>query len=396
MNKKILIIIVLCILNVSLMVFILTQNPNNNEEIKTKPSKENNNVSEKVRSSSFSFIGVGDNLYHGALSYNQMMAGQGYNFDDYYAQTMDYTKNADLAYINFETLALGEEDGYPLQSYPCFNGPIEILSAVHNAGFDWWAMSSNHSLDMGSDGLLLQLEKIRTLYPDVVTTGSHSSQKDKDTCIVKEVNGIKVGLLGYTYGLNGFEVPDDMPWLVDLIDKDQMKEDMEALSKVSDVQIVSMHWGQEYQYAPNEEQEDLANYLNELGAEVIIGSHPHVIQPAEIIHSKNQDTLVYYSLGNYISAQDSNDTMVGGMASFTLNYDFDTKKVSFSDPEFIPLVTYYDVHYNHFGTYVFNDYTDELAMNHYLSTSYDMSKAWMKEFVSSVMDEDSEVKVVYE
>lgn len=104
---------------------------------------------------------------------------------------------------------------------------------------------------------------------------------------------------------------------------------MEALSKVSDVQLVSMHWGEEYQTEPTEEQEDLANYLNELGAEVVIGSHPHVIEPAKV-KGKKQDTLVYYSLGNYTSAQDMDSTMVGGMASFTLNYDSNTKKTSFT------------------------------------------------------------------
>ena len=176
----------------------------------------------------------------------------------------------------------------------------------------------------------------------------------------------------------------------------EMKKDMEALSKVSNVQLVSMHWGEEYQMEPTEEQEDLANYLNELGAEVVIGSHPHVIEPAKVIKGKKQDTLVYYSLGNYTSAQDMDITMVGGMASFTLNYDPDTKKTSFTDTKFIPLITWFDVGYNAWKTYPIEDYNDSLAQTHNLASNYDLSKEWVQQFVQSVMQDCDGVEVVLE
>lgn len=284
MKKKWTWIIILCIFNFSLMGFILTH-PTPNSKEATKVVK---NVSTKKQENkkSFTFVGVGDNLYHGAMYWYPYQRDGYYNFDSYYEMTNKYTQNADLAYINFETLCIGEE--YELSGYPTFNGPTEILSSVNKAGFDWWSLSSNHSMDRGAEGLLTQIDLVRKNYPDVITTGSHTSQKDKKRTLVKEINGIKVGFLGYTYGLNGFSVPEDKPWLVDLIDKDQMKKDMEALSKVSDVQLVSMHWGEEYQMEPTEEQEDLANYLNELGAEVVIGSHPHVIEPAKVIKERSK------------------------------------------------------------------------------------------------------------
>ena len=344
---------------------------------------------------SFTFIGVGDNLYHGALYYRQRMAGNGYNFDTYYDGTREYSENADLAYINMETICNGDEH-YELSSYPLFNGPKEVIDAVYNAGFDWWSISSNHSLDTGANGLLEQLNTIHEKYPDIITTGSHTSLEDKNTPIVKEINGIKVGFLGYTYGLNGLIVPEDKEWLVSMIDKNQMKIDMEALSKVSDIQMVAMHWGVEYSTSISEEQKDLTKYLNELGAEVIIGTHPHVIEPAEIYHGENQDTLVYYSLGNYTSAQDAAPRMVGGMASFTVNYDPNTFKTSFKDVKFIPTVTWFDGGFNDWKTYTLADYNNDLYATHRHVYDFDLSKEWVTNFVKEVMGESQDIEIVYE
>lgn len=392
MKKKWTWIIILCIFNFSLIGFILTHPAPNLKEA-TKVVK---NVSTKKQEDkkSFTFVGVGDNLYHEAMYWYQNYRNGYYDFDSYYEMTNKYTQNADLAYINFETLCIGES--YGLSGYPTFNGPTEILSSVNKAGFDWWSLSSNHSLDRGADGLLAQIDLIHNEYPNVITTGSHISQEDKNRTLVKEINGIKVGFLGYTYGLNGFSLPEDKPWLVDLIDKDQIKQDMEVLNKVSDVQMVSMHWGNEYQTEPTQEQEDLANYLNELGVEVVIGSHPHVIEPAKIIKGKNQNTLVYYSLGNYTSAQDMDITMVGGMASFTLNYDPDTKTTSFTDTKFIPLITWFDTGFNDWKTYMIDDYNDSIASTHRLSSEYDLSKEWVQQFVQSVMQNPDGIEVVLE
>lgn len=344
---------------------------------------------------SFTFIGVGDNLYHGALYYRQRMAGNGYNFDTYYDGTREYSENADLAYINMETICNGDEH-YELSSYPLFNGPKEVIDAVYNAGFDWWSISSNHSLDTGANGLLEQLNTIHEKYPDIITTGSHTSLEDKNTPIVKEINGIKVGFLGYTYGLNGLIVPEDKEWLVSMINKDQMKIDMEALSKVSDIQMVAMHWGVEYSTSISEEQKDLTKYLNELGAEVIIGTHPHVIEPAEIYHGENQDTLVYYSLGNYTSAQDAAPRMVGGMASFTVNYDPNTFETTFTDVKFIPTVTWFDGGFNDWKTYTLADYNNDLYATHRHVYDFDLSKEWVTNFVKEVMGESEDIEIVYE
>ena len=394
-GKFIVVASILIIIGFSILIKSILTTPEKEEEIipTITPTAIPEVIVEEPKS--FTFIGVGDNLYHGALYYRQRMAGNGYNFDTYYDGTREYSENADLAYINMETICNGDEH-YELSSYPLFNGPKEVIDAVYNAGFDWWSISSNHSLDTGANGLLEQLNTIHEKYPDIITTGSHTSLEDKNTPIVKEINGIKVGFLGYTYGLNGLIVPEDKEWLVSMIDKDQMKIDMEALSKVSDIQMVAMHWGVEYSTSISEEQKNLTKYLNELGAEVIIGTHPHVIEPAEIYHGENQDTLVYYSLGNYTSAQDAAPRMVGGMASFTVNYDPNTFETSFTDVKFIPTVTWFDGGFNDWKTYTLADYNNDLYATHRHVYDFDLSKEWVTNFVKEVLGEPEDIEIVYE
>lgn len=358
-------------------------------EGETISPSENNEESKGT--SSFTFVGVGDNLIHGAIYYYQEQAAQGYNFDGLYELTNPYSQTADLAYINAETVCAGEEFG--LSSYPVFNGPKEILNAVSNAGFDWISLCSNHSMDTGDTGLFAEMNYIHDNLSGLTYTGSHLSEEDSNTPTVIEVNGIKVGLQSYTYGLNGFSLPEGEEWLVNLIDTGEMKRDIEALNEVSDVQIVTMHWGSEYVTDVSQEQADLAKYLNELGVDVIIGSHPHVIETGEIIHGQNQDTLCYYSLGNFLSAQDSPENMIGGMASFTLNYNFDTKEVSWNDVKFIPTVTYFDSMFYNIKTTIISDYTDEMAASHHYPET---TRQYVKDYVSSVFGNPEGFEVILE
>lgn len=350
---------------------------------------------EEKGSSSFTFAGVGDNLIHQAIFSQYEMGVTDYDFKEDYALMKPYIEAADLSFINQETICAGEEFG--LSHYPQFNGPTQILDAVADTGFDWLAASSNHSLDKGSDALLAELNYLHENYPDISVTGAYRSEEESNQYIVREVNGIKVGLLGYTYGLNGIPLPEDMPWLVELINEDQIQKDMEALSKISDVQIVSMHWGTEYHTEIEADQQALAQKMNEWGVEVIIGTHPHVIKPAEIIQGEKQDTLCYYSLGNFLSAQDTNEGMVGGMASFTLQYDFDTQETSFKDVKFTPTVMYYDPAFTTFKVMTIHDYNDDYIPTHYVaSLGYDMSKAWIQNYVKEIMGSPEGIEVVVE
>lgn len=365
------------------------------EEPIKQNTQEKTELKEENKSSSFTFAGVGDNLIHQAIFSQYEMGDIDYDFKEDYALMKPYIEAADLSFINQETICAGEAFG--LSHYPQFNGPTQILDAVADTGFDWLAASSNHSLDKGSDALLAELNYLHENYPDISVTGAYRNEEESNQYIVREVNGIKVGLLGYTYGLNGIPLPEDMPWLVELINEDQIQKDMEALSKISDVQIVSMHWGTEYHTEIEAEQQALAQKMNEWGVEVIIGTHPHVIKPAEIIQGEKQDTLCYYSLGNFLSAQDTNEGMVGGMASFTLQYDFDTQETSFKDVKFTPTVMYYDPAFTTFKVMTIHDYNDDYIPSHYVaSLGYDMSKAWIQNYVKEIMGSPEGIEVVVE
>lgn len=365
------------------------------EEPVKQNTQEKTELKEEKGSSSFTFAGVGDNLIHQAIFSQYEMGVTDYDFKEDYALMKPYIEAADLSFINQETICAGEEFG--LSHYPQFNGPTQILDAVADTGFDWLAASSNHSLDKGSDALLAELNYLHENYPDISVTGAYRNEEESNQYIVREVNGIKVGLLGYTYGLNGIPLPEDMPWLVELIDEDQIQKDMEEISKISDVQIVSMHWGTEYHTEIEADQQALAQKMNEWGVEVIIGTHPHVIKPAEIIQGEKQDTLCYYSLGNFLSAQDTNEGMVGGMASFTLQYDFDTQETSFKDVKFTPTVMYYDPAFTTFKVMTIHDYNDDYIPSHYVaSLGYDMSKAWIQNYVKEIMGSPEGIEVIVE
>lgn len=340
------------------------------------------------------FTAVGDNLIHGAIYYYNNNGDGTYNFKDIYENTNKYTQTADIAYINQETICGGTELG--LSTYPSFNGPYDVLDAVNDAGFDWIAASSNHSLDAGIQGILNQLNYLKKNYPDIKVTGSHRTKEESLQTQVIERNGVKIGILGYTYGLNGYQIPEGKEYMIDLIDKQKIQSDVEKLKKVSDVQAVSMHWGTEYSFEPNEEQKDLAQFLCDLGVDVIIGEHPHVIQPMDYVTGKDGNkTLVIYSLGNFLSAQDDHENMLGGMARFTLSYNAATKDVSFRDVEFLPTVTYIGGNFEHYRTYALKDYTDELAAQHTLTIqkNQDMTRDYFIKLTKSVMND--KIKLVY-
>ena len=357
-------------------------------EMAEKEKKEES----KPKTSEFSFVGVGDNLIHDPIFFCQE---EPYNFDPVYENTKKYTKEADLAYINAETIMAGKD--FELSGYPMFNGPTELIDSLAHSGFDWISVGSNHTLDRGVDGLQAQLDYIAENYPEMTYTGSRRDPDEEP--VVRNVNGIKVGMVGYTYGLNGLTLPEGKEWMIDMIDPDKIRADLEELNKISDVQIVTMHWGTEYHTEIEPEQEKLMKLLNEMGVEVVIGSHPHVIKPVEMYHGKEQDTLVYYSLGNFISCQNTPETMVGGMASFDLKYDFNSKKTTFDNIKFTPTVTYASKDFKTFRTNTIHEYTEAMVKDQWQETQSGRpcTIEFVNEFVKGVMEgyEDENIEVVY-
>ncbi|MBQ9854386.1 MAG: CapA family protein [Bacilli bacterium] len=254
-----------------------------------------------------SLVMVGDALIHDSL-YNDAKEGNSYNFYKYLSYIKEYVSDYDIAYYNQETILGGTSIG--LSSYPSFNSPQELGDAMVDAGFNLVSLATNHTLDRGANAVKLS-RQYWNKQEGVHAVGSYSSFDEKQEIESKilESNGITYSVLNYTYGTNGIQVPSGKDYLVNLWDdtnnfdgyKKKVKSDIDNIRDKVDVLIVAMHWGREYTHNPIDIQKKTAKYLASLGVDLIIGTHPHVIQPVEYI----DDTLVFYSLGNFISAQKS-------------------------------------------------------------------------------------------
>ena len=283
---------------------------------------------------SVTFLAVGDILIHDRV-YKVAKEGKTYNFDPMLQAVSPYIQKADLAVANSESMIGGEAIG--LSSYPSFNSPYELGNAVKKAGFDIVTMANNHALDRGPKAASNAVHYWDHL--NIVHTGVFLSKKDQSTIRVVSKKGIRFAFLAYTYGTNGIPTPKGTPYLVNRINLPQMKRDIARAKKQADVVVVSLHFGIEYQHEPNAEQTKLVKQLANEGVDLILGSHPHVLQPYQWVSGeKGHKTFVVYSLGNFLSGQVGNDKQIGGMLELTFNKA--TKKgnsnVTITHPTFIP------------------------------------------------------------
>lgn len=269
----------------------------NNEE----KEKEEKKVEEPPKEKRMSIVMVGDALIHGAIymdaSVNKTYTAKDeYHFDKMFTNIKPLISKYDLRYYNQESIIGG---GTP-QHYPRLNSPDAIGEDLLNIGFNLVSLANNHSFDQNENGLLHSLEFWKKHANQVHTAGSYTSFEERNDIPVYEQNDIKYAFLSYTIPTNGLSAPQGKEYYVNVYDREQVKKDVEnARSKGAEVVMVAMHWGVEYTHVPTQEQKEEAKYLSDLGVNLIIGSHPHVIQPMEYIG----DTLVIYSLGNFIAAQ---------------------------------------------------------------------------------------------
>ena len=331
------------------------------------------------------FNAVGDNLIHGAIYSGNMYVNNNYDYTPIYEHIKPVIQEVDISYLNQETILGGREIG--LESYPVFNSPYEIGDAVVDAGFDWINHATNHSLDMGELGIQNALNYWDTKN-DITVTGIARNQEEADQLKIIERNGLKFGLLSYTYGTNGIMVPEGKDYLVNYIDKEKIESDVNRLKSEVDSILISMHWGTEYSFLTDEVQEDLAQFIADLGVDVIVGSHPHVIQRMD---KNGNDTLVIYSLGNFLSAQDVNYRMLGGMAHFTLQYNQNDKTKTIKNVKYTPIVNHFDANFTNFRIYQLKDYTPELSSSHGLSFEQEISYDYFKNLVDEVMGTKFEI-----
>lgn len=292
------------------------------------------NVDDNNHSTSISLIMAGDNLINDKL-YNAAKKDDGsYDFKSMYSYIKDIVKNYDLAYYNQETILGGSEIG--VSSYPAFNSPYEVGDATIDTGFNLVSLATNHTLDRGEKAIINSLNYWNNK-SNVLTSGSYLSNDDRNKVNIKEVNNITYTMLNYTYGTNGIKVPEGKEYLVNIWPctgnnpdndtkyqeyKEVVKEDILRVRDKVDLLIVAMHFGVEYTHVPTKYQIDMAEFLSSLGVDIIIGTHPHVIMPITYIN----DTLVIYSLGNFLSAQDTNNdynTTVGLLSGIKITKNID-------------------------------------------------------------------------
>lgn len=308
-----------------------------------------------------SVIAVGDNLYHQSLIDAGASEDGNWNYDKIYTHITDAIKDADIRMIDQETVFTTDHDS--VSSYPSFATPTEVGDAIVKAGFNVVESANNHIDDFGEGFLTDVLNFWKTKYPDVTLLGIHDSQEDADTVKIREVNGIKIAFLDYTYGTNvgGIEGKD---YMIDMIRKEKITTMIQKAKQQADCIIFVAHWGTEDETMPNEYEKQWAAYLMEQGVNVIIGGHPHVLQPyGRISDGKGNETVVFYSLGNFVSTQQKLEELLGGMAKFTIQKTVENGKTSIQilTPTVEPLVMHYNSDAGEFGPYMLSDYTEELA-----------------------------------
>jgi len=323
------------------IVLLLVKFPRKNKELDNKKINIEEKIESKETSITLAMVGdalINDYLYEDA---NRVAGGNGYDFKPYLKLIKEKIKDYDLAYYNQETILGGSSIG--LSSYPAFNSPWEVGDAMIDAGFNIVSLATNHTLDRGEKAILNSREYWNK-QTDIYSVGSYSSNEEKETIENKvyEKNGIKYAILNYTYGTNGISIPNNKEYLVNLWNnyndnyKEQVIKNIKNLRDKVDVLMVAMHWGIEYTHTPTDKQKEIAKFLSDNGVDIIIGTHPHVIEPVEWINN----TLVIYSLGNFISSQTSSSCTnykcnIGLLTSLKITKENDNIKIDNIENELI-------------------------------------------------------------
>lgn len=339
---------------------------------------------------------AGDNLIHRSI-YNQAhnrADGDGYDFSYAYEQVKEIISLSDIAFINQETLIDPEREP---STFPCFNSPTELLGEMKSLGFNVFNQATNHVLDQGEKGARRNLEYIKS--KNVLLTGLYESREAMLKPQTKSVNGITFSFVGFTQYLNGFRLASDSDLgLLSLDDKRFTKEEHYELMKKmidnakanSDVVCVSMHWQEEDITEPNSSQQEVMDKLMEFGADIVIGTGPHVLQPIEYRQNGDGDNaLIIWSLGNFISCQDKTNNLLGGIADVVVKKDYDNNKITVESAKLIPTITHYTSGFSNVRIIPFKNYDESLADNHGVNSSkfsYDYIDNFYKEMFGDKLE----------
>ena len=307
-------------------------------------------------------MALGDNLIHNTVYWSAELPGGGYDFTPFYAAIAPVVQSYDLACINQETILVSDPALYA--NYPSFGSPVQVADALAQTGFSVITGATNHCFDKGETGILDTCSFWREHHPDVTVLGIHDSEEDANTLRVVEKNNIKIAMLNYTYGLN-YSAPEQK-WMVDQFSTfDAVAADLDAAKGAADFVIVFAHWGEEGQTEPNQMQTTWAQFLADHGADLIIGGHPHLVQPLTAVTAEDGRSVpVFWSLGNFLSHQDQARNMLGGMADVTIEKDADGTRITHCELKPTVNVILRQGEWYFYRPMLLDDYTDDLAAQH--------------------------------
>lgn len=321
------------------------------------------------------FSATGDNLIHNGIYEQakrraQANGADGYDFSYCYENVKSFYSDFDVNWINQETLVT---DTLEPSTYPCFSTPGDMGRQLYDLGFRAFNLSNNHTYDKGAQGLQATMDFWSAMPEDVTTAGLYTD--DATAPVIQTVDGVKIAYLGFTEHTNGINTPADAPaHVIYTSELDVMQQLLEQARSEADLVVVSVHWGVEGSHSVTQAQKDLAQKMADWGADVIIGTHPHVVQTAQwLTAADGRQAFVAYSLGNFLNAQSTADTMVGMILTLTVEKTTQpdgSVSTVIQDPLFYPTVNHYDAHYANIRMYLLRDYTDELASAHGVRSNF--------------------------
>ena len=337
--------IIISIIILALIIYIIGVGITNflTKKVENNDIQVSSEVSVIKEDKKLNMVAIGDIMCHNTnikAAYNS--STKNYDFSKVFQNVEKYITKADIAIGNLETTFAGEERGY--SGYPTFNSPKELGIAIKDIGIDVLSTANNHSMDKGSKGVISTLDTLDEI--GISHTGTYRSEEEQDTILVKEVNGLKIAFISFTYGTNGINIPESMPYLVNLIDENLILDQIK-LAKQQNVDLIcaSMHWGIEYAQKQNKEQEKLADLLFKNGVDIIIGNHAHVIEPMEkrkitLEDGTEKEVFVVYALGNFVSGQVKEHTKSTAILDIDLTKNGKTGKITIDKVDYTPVYCY--------------------------------------------------------
>lgn len=347
-------------------------------------------VTEEVfKPTSAKLVAVGDNLMHRSCTLSAKNADGTYDFTKHFANMADIFKAADLAVISQDTVLGGIELGATSTETGIFNTAVELADGMADAGINVVLAANNHIMDEGSAGLNTMMSYFSTKYPNITLLGVNNSREAKDEPVYVETNNIKIAMINYSYGSNQTADLDASPYLLNQYDEDWLADILKQAREEADFIIAFPFWGEQNSMDYTQEQERQAQFLADNGVDLIIGSYPHVVEPVKWITAENGDrTLVYYSLGNFQSIQNTVENMLGGQANITISKEEDGTHISDYSLDFV--VTHYEQresseYYDIVTTYPLADYTSDLAARHGMSGNDEFDLASLQGLSSQIL-----------